>query len=1102
MQRTGFAAIVFAALIVCSNVARGETPVVFWASDPIGPNETALLFGDGLGPNTSAEGWMLPDEPVSAPPATPATFALTHGQRLEVLQASPLCAKVLLPATWKPGMYAVRLRTSAGQSAPVYLNRTEVWWWLGEPGHVAAPGGDIRVFGKNLGSSVVAWLAGHGKVTALPNITFKAGDALDYQATFYVTPDTPAGDYQLWVHNGHGGPLGFSRPLAVHVAQPDAWPTTRFDVVACGAVGDGVADDTAALAAALAKAGAAGGGVVYVPSGRYKITAKLVVPPKTVLRGEKRELVWLIVPKELAEIDAVLAGDGDFAVEDLSIVSQTAKRLIVCPDYKTVYDKPWGRVPEDHLGHNAHLRRLRLHHLRYAHRIQGKDDPRRQEEVGPSTVLLAGPDMELSDCEVVSPGMPLVLIDALHGAISRNRLDTGRNGWYGIWGAEETVFEDNEIQGRDLEGSYGGVQGKAARMLFAGNHFHDAYGDEREALTFDTPYHPTWMGRAASAVGTTLVTAEYDGRPKTWKPGALAGQACMIAFGKGLGQYLRIADNTETALTLAEPWAVAPDATSHVVVRPDKSQVVIAGNTFSDASAAVQLYAQSFGFIIDNNGAERTGGMYGIGWDAIDQRQRRRYSTCCFNQWLNNTLTEGFIYQQGAFANGVMGPCAAGGKLDPPTVVAIGNIVRNNHLEDHQTIGAMYFAPHPLNVPKSSAGYFGRDTILENNKITDTDVAIDVYPRYLDTLLRNNTVDGTALPLRDDGQDTWIAPGERLGYQYQAARYALGDAFQPKDFANAIHSLQSQPAGSPEAAARASKLQQRLWQDVAAQHAQGNTPALLAALAGLHFELAPNYAATEAIGSGKGGKAEITIHARTEPWSPELELAVQLVSPSSWSAAGDVKRVIAKPAVPVDLTAQVQIPAQVDTQRAIVRITATLAGTSLSCDVPYDVSDREILHWVVLGPLPNSSGALPDATVHPAEKKFEPRKTYDGLAGNVAWQPLTLPNRFLHFDQLWKLRQPATALAVACLRVEQPTRAMLQLHCRGTAELSLGGVSIVKVDPPSGSRTVGIELRPGDNRLVCKSSFLSGPWEIAVDVKPLTPGLTITQVPAAELRGR
>jgi hypothetical protein len=42
-----------------------------------------------------------------------------------------------------------------------------------------------------------------------------------------------------------------------------------------GAVGNGIADDTAAVAAALAYAQANGGGIVYFPSGKYKISSKL-----------------------------------------------------------------------------------------------------------------------------------------------------------------------------------------------------------------------------------------------------------------------------------------------------------------------------------------------------------------------------------------------------------------------------------------------------------------------------------------------------------------------------------------------------------------------------------------------------------------------------------------------------------------------------------------------------------------------------------------------------------------------------------------------------------------------------------------------------------
>ena len=61
-------------------------------------------------------------------------------------------------------------------------------------------------------------------------------------------------------------------------------------------------------------------------------------------------------------------------------------------------------------------------------------------------------------------------------------------------------------------------------------------------------------------------------------------------------------------------------------VRVNKSDVVITANRFADASVAVQLYAMSYGFIVDGNRAERTGGMYAIGWDYWRQTERA-YST-------------------------------------------------------------------------------------------------------------------------------------------------------------------------------------------------------------------------------------------------------------------------------------------------------------------------------------------------------------------------------------------------------------------------------------------------------------------------------------------
>ncbi len=61
----------------------------------------------------------------------------------------------------------------------------------------------------------------------------------------------------------------------LYVATDAAW----------GAYGDGIHDDTAAIQSALTAAGGNGGGVVYVPAGKYKLTDTLVIPGGAELRG-------------------------------------------------------------------------------------------------------------------------------------------------------------------------------------------------------------------------------------------------------------------------------------------------------------------------------------------------------------------------------------------------------------------------------------------------------------------------------------------------------------------------------------------------------------------------------------------------------------------------------------------------------------------------------------------------------------------------------------------------------------------------------------------------------------------------------------------------
>ena len=62
-------------------------------------------------------------------------------------------------------------------------------------------------------------------------------------------------------------------------------PATLNLYFATNAVGDGTNDDTAAIQSALSAASAGGGGIVYLPPGKYKLTGTLDIPGGVELRG-------------------------------------------------------------------------------------------------------------------------------------------------------------------------------------------------------------------------------------------------------------------------------------------------------------------------------------------------------------------------------------------------------------------------------------------------------------------------------------------------------------------------------------------------------------------------------------------------------------------------------------------------------------------------------------------------------------------------------------------------------------------------------------------------------------------------------------------------
>ena len=290
-------------LVVGPSTAALAAPQVFWASDPVKPGETVLLQGSDFSAAT-VEAARLDDPP----PHGPARAAdIEQWTAVPILQASDCSLKFALPANWKPGVFACRVKDRqaalAPASAAVLLNAPDPWWIQGDEGGQATPGGWLRVCGKSLsfGRPGIARLEPEtGEPTLLQPV---AADG--YCLRLNLPADLKTGRYAICVHNGFGGDAAWRLAGTIEVVPPIAWPKKVFSVLEPYGPNaeaemrktlvkyQAIPDRTAGIQAALKKAKANGGGIVFFPPGRYGIKGPIEVPPQTVLKGEATGLVVL-----------------------------------------------------------------------------------------------------------------------------------------------------------------------------------------------------------------------------------------------------------------------------------------------------------------------------------------------------------------------------------------------------------------------------------------------------------------------------------------------------------------------------------------------------------------------------------------------------------------------------------------------------------------------------------------------------------------------------------------------------------------------------------------------------------------------------------------
>jgi hypothetical protein len=773
---------------------------ITYVSDPTPSGRLCVVVGDGWDPAApQVQVSLLPDGDSGLPGAELEAAALNWSRAEVVSAAEPPCLTFLLPPG-PNGVWAVRALNGDQASKPTLINRACPEWLFTDRAH---PRGVVRALGRGMVSldlypekspdeptSYGGYVDDHRTQALLRGpqgrfVTAQVLKASSYDVHFRLPDELALGDYEVFLHNGHGGALGWSAPLTLQVAAADPWPTTVFNARDYGAKGDNSADETAAVQSALDAAGASGGGVVLLPPGNYRFLGGLRMPRRTVLRGADRPRVWLYLPQGAGAgwgtpeqgmaITAFIQGDGDFGVADLNILAVYSPLIIAAPVKADLPENPgWNNALDtDRYADNVFVRNCRIvHDATFDYHSRPQDDPLLSQESLVregrlwhfAAVALRGDHIEITDCDIKGAGMAVVLLGTRYGLIARSTLRLGSfaNSYslhYTDRPWEKIIVEDNTFAiASNINHAASWMSGMGTCAYIARNHmqpifwvcdcegllFHQsedkltcqATHAGESSVTLDKASLAALYRRCWDNVGRYL---EEDG---SLKPDALKGFTAVIAHGRGLGQFRRISGNTVDTFTVDRPWAVRPDAGCTVAllrVAPFIKMRVI-DNIIEDGGSGIYFWGSAFDAIIDGNRLYRN---HGVNLQDLSSTYRDgglgywEFGACYCNQMLHNVVSEG---RADAVA-GLYGGCRYP-ELPAVTGVA-GFIARGNVVEKDSRLIAQ-----PDKAMPDALNYLG--VVFERNLCRDGAVGIQLG-EGVEAVLRENTFSNVDCPVKDGG---------------------------------------------------------------------------------------------------------------------------------------------------------------------------------------------------------------------------------------------------------------------------------------------------------------------------------------------------------------
>ncbi len=491
--------------------------------------------------------------------------------------------------------YMIWSENADGVSYAGMVNTAEAWW----VGPDEAQAGDmVSLYGQNLSHD-------HGEVTSWIYIQPSSGagqwatvtDANPYRVQFVVPETLANGDYEIWVHNGHGGDYGWSKsPEALTITDGPDWAGgTTYNVKDHGVKGDGSTDDSAALNSLIySKRNLSGSGPIhtlYLPAGTYMISESLGHAVNLRIHGAG--MGQTIIKAKSGFTDSFMTYQGHHSGVEFKDL--------------TLDNNGQGLAGVMKMRSSENLRLTNV-------RIEGK---------GSNTIDLNGANrVFINNCEIVGKQVYLGTANQVHfdSVDFYGTNDVGTLVY--SWGGEEISLSNCTAQDQDNTVSDGWARGR----FFTGTCLWGTQGNVYlgENITTEMtirPEYTSWNEGEQFMWEGTIVG--YEGNPTSATAttmtfgagaGANAEQMAVIVDGKGLGQFRRVVafDEATRTVTVDKPWNVIPDSTSEISFMMVPTNIAMYDNTldFKDraytseqhiAAAGIQAYEGALNFIADKN---------------------------------------------------------------------------------------------------------------------------------------------------------------------------------------------------------------------------------------------------------------------------------------------------------------------------------------------------------------------------------------------------------------------------------------------------------------------------------------------------------------------